>query len=91
MGNLLFSKERSVTKVTKWKLSWSEVKLSVSQEELAMDLFMTEKGGKMKNVVFNSCESNANDGSRKENASQISLCTPDVEMKNISDDHKPYG
>ena len=52
--NLLFSKERSVTKVTKWKLSWSEVKFSVSQEELTMNLFMTEKGGKMKNVVFNS-------------------------------------
>ena len=89
--NLLFSKERSVTKVTKWKLSWSEVKFSVSQEELTMNLFMTEKGGKMKNVVFNSCESNAHDGSRKENASQISLYTPDVELKNISDDHKPYG
>ena len=44
--NLLFSKERSVTKVTKWKLSWSEVKFSVSQEELTMNLFMTEKGVK---------------------------------------------
>ena len=89
--NILFSKEKSVTKVTKWKLIVSEVNFSVSQEELTINLLMTEKGGKMKNVVFNSYESDVNDGSRKENPPQISYRKPHMELYDSSNYHKPYG